>query len=56
LAAFSDGMVEAGGAADPATARADLAARLAAGADPADLVRAAGDDDDRTLLVVGRAT
>jgi serine phosphatase RsbU (regulator of sigma subunit) len=56
LAAFSDGMVEAGGAGDPATARAELAARLAVGADPADLVRAADDADDRTLLVLGRAT
>ena len=42
LAAFSDGLVEDGGAGDPAAARAELAARLAAGADPADLVRAAG--------------
>ena len=54
LAAFSDGLVEDGGAGDPAAARAALAARLAAGADPADLVRGAADDDDRTLLVIGR--
>ena len=54
LAAFSDGMVEDGGTGDPAVARSRLCARLAAGADPGELVRAASGSDDRTLLVVGR--
>lgn len=54
LAVFSDGMVEGGGEGDPAAARAGLARRLSAGDAPADLVRAADGDDDRTLLVLGR--
>ncbi len=54
LAVFSDGMVEEGGTADPAAARAALAARLCAGEDPAGLAHDAPDDDDRTIVVVSR--
>ena len=54
LAIFSDGLVEGGGEGDPAGARAALAARLRAGERPEGIVAGAPDDDDRTLVVLGR--
>jgi serine phosphatase RsbU (regulator of sigma subunit) len=55
LALYSDGLVEDGGAGDPAAARAALARRIAAGAPAGSLVAESPDHDDRTLVVVRRA-
>jgi serine phosphatase RsbU (regulator of sigma subunit) len=56
LAIFSDGLVEGGDRDDPVAVRGTLAQLLIAGEPAEALVRDAPDDDDRTMVVVRRAT
>lgn len=56
LAIFSDGLVEGGDRDDPVAVRGMLAGLLIAGEPAEALVRDAPDDDDRTMVVVRRAT
>ena len=56
LAIFSDGLVENGDRDDPVAVRASLAGLLTAGVRAEVLALDAPDDDDRTMVVVRRAT
>ena len=56
LAIFSDGLVENGDRDDPVAVRASLAGLLTAGVGAEILALDAPDDDDRTMVVVRRAT